>query len=98
MPPQAVVQGGLEAYEKFGIAGLFICMYLVTIWFLVRQILASKKEMVDMVEKVVAIQEKTIKSNEDITKTMGAVKRTVEASVAQHSEFIAYLRGRDDRD
>lgn len=87
----------LEIFKQLGIAGLFIAMYLTTVYYFYRELKEHKNELKEIGEKSVSALERSTRSIEDSTDILGTVKEGLEASKAQTSEFIAFLKGRDAR-
>jgi len=86
----------LAILKDFGVAALFIAMYLTTIFYFYKDLIGQKKEMRETVEKVSAALEHATRAIETSNDTGENVVRGLSDVKSQTSEFIAYLKGRDD--
>ncbi len=83
----------IQAYKEFGVAALFICMYLMTIRWFVRDLKVQRKEAREDRDKMISALEAAKKSIDDSTRVMTEVKHTSDATRFQIAEFISFLRG-----
>jgi hypothetical protein len=86
-----------EILKNFGIAGLFIAMYLTTAWYLFKELKESKKELREIIEQTTLALERSTKNSGDVISVMKQVQDTLEDSRNQISEFVAFQKGRDAR-
>lgn len=88
-----------KAYKEFGVAALFIGMYITTIWKFIAELKETRKEQTELIksmtERVVTALETSKKANEDYQRMANEVKTTMDQSTRQSIEFMAFLRGRD---
>ena len=85
----------LVAYREYGVAGLFIILYVITTRQFYLELKSSKDDVVRMTEKyATALDQATTAVNRSTT-TMELVKGGLEESRRQTSEFIAFTKGRD---
>ncbi len=86
----------LEIYKDYGVAGLFICLELLTVYFFYKELKSSKNEMIEMTVKVTTIADKAANAIEESSRLCLDVKSCMDQKRAQDNEFMAFLRGRDD--
>ncbi len=86
----------LKVYKDFGVAGLFICLELFTVYFFYKELKNSKNEMIEMTIKVITIADKATNAIEESSKLSLDVKIGMDQTRAQNNEFMAFLRGRDE--
>ncbi len=86
----------LEVFQQLGVAGLFIAMYLTTIKYFYKELKESKKDVQTSAEKQAAALESSTRAIESSVEIGEKVVSGLDAVKAQTSEFIAYLKGRDD--
>jgi F0F1-type ATP synthase membrane subunit b/b' len=86
----------LAILRDFGVAALFIAMYLTTIFYFYKDLLSQKKELRETTERVSTALEHATRAIETSNDTGETVVKGLAEVKAQTSEFIAYLKGRDD--
>ncbi len=87
----------LKAYKEFGVAGLFIMMYLATVWLLIKELKASKKECVDITDRVVTVLDKSANCVDRFSAVMEKVEQGQSDLMTNNKEFIAFFKGRDEQ-
>ena len=93
--PTMTLEPWMEILKQFGIAGLFIAMYLTTIWYFYKELKESKKEMRETVERTTLALEKSDRIGEDTIRLLRSLEDTMTDNSKQISEFISFQRGRD---
>lgn len=86
----------LKVYKDYGVAGLFISLELITVYFFYRELKNSKAEVVVMTEKVITVADKAANAIQEISRTSSEVKSGIDQMRSQNIEFISFLKGRDD--
>ncbi len=86
----------LKIYKDYGVAGLFIALELLTVFFFYKELKSSKKEMVDMTVQVTTVADKAANAIEEMNKASMDVKTGMDQLKSQNNEFISFLRGRDE--
>ncbi len=86
----------LKIYKDYGVAGLFICLELFTVYWFYQELKNSKKEMIEMTVKVTTIADKAANAIEENSRLCLDVKSGMDQTRAQNNEFMAFLRGRDE--
>ncbi len=86
----------LKVYKDYGVAGLFICLYLITVYFFYKELKNSKSEYVTMVERVVGTLDKATSAITEASQTSKDARECMDQTRSQNNEFISFLRGRDD--
>lgn len=85
----------LTAYKDYGVAGLFIVFYVITVRQFYLDLKDQKKEIVTMTEKYATSLDQANNAVNRATATMDNVARVITESKQQTSEFIAFIKGRD---
>ena len=85
----------LKVLQQFGVAGLFIIMYLATSAYLLKQMQTSKKEVKEMVERTIKALDRSSAATEEASRVKQVLVASTEQLRIQTGEFIAYLKGRD---
>ncbi len=86
----------LRIYKDFGVAGLFIALYIVTVYYYNKEIKSSKSEAILMVEKVTTVADKAAHAIMESNRTSIELKSGIDQLRAQNNDFISFLRGRDE--
>lgn len=86
----------LKVYKDYGVAGLFIALELITVYFFYKELKNSKAEVVVMTEKVITVADKAANAIQEISRTSSEVKSGIDQMRSQNIEFISFLKGRDD--
>jgi len=89
---------GYQLYRDVGVAGLFIFLYLATLVTFIRDLKAQRKEAQEMTERVIKAMDSSSISSVKAAEVLEKVKGTIEDNTRKMSEFIAFLKGRDDRE
>ncbi len=87
----------LKVYKDFGVAGLFLCLYLITVYFFYKNMQAGKIEAVAMTERVVLMLDKAANAINEMSRVSMEEKASLDQMRSQNNEFISFLRGRDER-
>lgn len=87
----------LKVYKDFGVAGLFICLELFTVYAFYKDLKNSKSELVAMTEKVTTIADKATAAIVEMNRASLDVRSGMDQMRAQNNEFVSFLRGRDER-
>ena len=85
-----------KIYKEFGVAALFIVMYVTTVWFLIRTLVQDRAKEVKRTEKiveVVAASNVVLSRNTDILEKL---KETIDNEERRSSELLTYLRAKDE--
>ena len=89
--PEAGV--AVETYKQLGVAGLFILMYVTTVWFLIRVLVKQSSDAKAMTEKVVVALEASTSQSKQALDGMKNVSSSVDAQKTMMTEYIAYMKG-----
>jgi len=89
---------GLEVYKTYGVAGLFIVMYLATIWLFIADLKSQREKFAEMTKQMVEALNSSAMANIKTSDILSEVKKSLDENSNKMSEFIAYLRGRDEGD
>jgi hypothetical protein len=95
MPPE--VETAWTVYEKAGLAGLFLLMYLFTVGYLIRSLVRQQKEGKEETAMIVHALESSTAMNEKCADLMDRVSTATEQQSRALSEFIAWMKGREGR-
>lgn len=87
----------LKVYKDFGVAGLFICLELVTVYTFYKELKSSKEEVVAMTKLVTMTLDNASTAIEDMNDVAASSKRSVDDLCNQSKNFQAFLQGRDDQ-
>jgi tRNA(Phe) wybutosine-synthesizing methylase Tyw3 len=85
-----------QIYKEFGVAALFIVMYVTTVWFLIRTLMQDRLKEVKRTEKVVEL---IVTSNAVLarnTEILEKLKEAIETEERKSSELLTYLRTKDE--
>lgn len=89
------VKTGLETYERFGFAGLFVFVFLVLLFYHFWTQRRNEKEYQALLEKttealneVSGVIDSNSRSNEDL-------KRALDVNTRQNASLLSYMEGRD---
>jgi len=93
----AEIAEALKIYKDYGIAGLFLVLYLTTVWKFHETLKSNKTEMVMMVERVIHVADTSSAAIAASNETMSEVKSGMDQLVRQNGEFLSYLKGRDEQ-
>jgi hypothetical protein len=96
MPPDPTPW--LELYRNYGTAGLFLVMYLVTIFTFIKFLREQIKNREDNIRQVADAFARAAQVADDNKKLCEGIKVMTEAKMRQDSEFMAFLKGRDSVD
>lgn len=95
-------EGALEVYEKAGMAGVFLVLYVTTVWFLIRMLAKDKAQIITDLhgerERTVAmaqIVQGNTESNRQVIEVMRELKGVVEKDAEAQRELIAYFKAKD---
>jgi hypothetical protein len=88
---------GLKILQDFGVAALFIAMYLSTVWYLIRQLVSHKEDYVKQAVRNAEVIEAATQTITDCKSVMLEVKKTVGELNTTVASMDAYGRGRDER-
>lgn len=97
MPPVPDPATAWEVYEKAGLAGLFLFMYLTTVGYLIYSLVIQQREAKETTKMVVKALEESTAMNERCATAMEKLNSSVDAQSKMLNEFVAYLKGRDSR-
>lgn len=92
----------LETYKEAGVAGLFIVMYVTTVWFLIRMLMKDKQSILKQIDaervrtqemtKIVEENAGALRQTAEIIKEL---KDTIQRDTDAHRELITYWKARD---
>jgi tRNA(Phe) wybutosine-synthesizing methylase Tyw3 len=85
-----------QVYKEFGVAALFIVMYVTTVWFLIRTLVQDRAKEIKRTETVVEL---IVTSNAVLarnTEILEKLKETIENEERRSSELLTYLRTKDE--
>jgi hypothetical protein len=86
----------LKVYKEAGLAAFFMACELLTIYFFYKELKSSKSETAAMVEKVTMVADKASAAILMVNDAMTETKTGMDQIRSQNSEFLAYLKGRDE--
>ncbi len=86
----------LKVYKDYGVAGLFMVLFVATIYFFYKDLKERLKEQVAITERVVNVLDKASNSMSTSAEKLGGVEESINNQSTQTKEFIAFLRGRDE--
>lgn len=89
---------GVQIYRDFGVAALFITMYLVTIVMFIKDLQKQRKDSQELVVKMITAIEASAIQSLECKEAMESTQLTIENNLRQTGEFIAFLKGRDNRE
>ena len=84
-----------QVYRDFGVAGLFILLYLSTVIAFVKDLKEQRKTQSDMVERVIKSMESSAAVTGQCVEVLKEVRQVTSESTKQNAEFLSYLKGRD---
>jgi hypothetical protein len=87
---------GLTAYKEFGVAGLFIVMYLGTVWFLIRMLIKDRDKEIDRVRALAQVVTENAGACLKVAQILEQLKERTEAEERKSAELLTYIRARDD--
>jgi uncharacterized protein Yka (UPF0111/DUF47 family) len=90
-----VAKGFLSAYQELGVAGLFILLYITTVWYLIRTLVQSKVDATNETQKVVTALNEAVTATESMAETIGELKESVDGESKKIDELLTYLKLRD---
>lgn len=91
MNPAQGIEQGYEAWKQYGLAGLFVFIFLCLFFYH----FYSERRYVALVNNVASVLEKSNSSHEAETKALDLLKLSVDKQASQSAEFLSYLKGRD---
>lgn len=91
------VDPALEMYKTFGVTGLFIFLYLTTVYMFIRDLQAQRKKEEERTERVIKALEASSSASLKSAEVLTSVKTTLDDSDRKLGEFVAFIKGRDDR-
>lgn len=83
-------------YKEFGVAALFIVMYVTTVWFLIRTLVQDRAKEVKRTEKLaelIATSNVVWRRNTEILEQL---KLAIEREERRALEFLVYVKARND--
>jgi uncharacterized membrane protein YgcG len=83
-------------YKEMGVAALFIVMYVVTVWFLIRLLIADKKKAEEKTERMINVVNDCTNSNEQVTDAVKEMNKALEANTQHQIAFLTYQKARDE--
>jgi len=81
-----------QVYKEFGVAALFIVMYLGTVWFLIRQLVKGKEEAVENAKTMARALEANTQSTDASNSIMLELKKAIAESSKSTDVMIACVR------
>jgi hypothetical protein len=94
--------GALEVYEKAGMAGVFLVLYVTTVWFLIRMLAKDKAQIIADLQgertrmtAMAQIVQGNTESNRQVIEVMRELKGVVEKDADAQREMIAYFKAKD---
>lgn len=95
-------EGALEVYEKAGMAGVFLVLYVTTVWFLIRMLAKDKAQIIADLQSertrtvaMAQIVQGNTESNRQVIEVMRELKGVVEKDAEAQRELIAYFKAKD---
>lgn len=82
----------VKTYKDIGITGV----WLLTLWKFYSDLKEHKKEAVALIERYATSLDQANNAINRSSNTMDGVSKSIQESRQQTSEFIAFVRGRDD--
>jgi hypothetical protein len=84
-----------KLYTEIGATGLFIVLYVVTSYMLIRELKGARKETRELTEKTVAALESASEAIKRSTECIEEIEETIREGSHQNANLLAYLEGRD---
>lgn len=94
MPEQAV-KHGMEAYEQYGFAGLFVFIFLSLCVLFVVTTRRFENKIEEMQKNTIISIKDSTQAAKDVNETLKDVTKSLEESAKQSSEALNYMRVRD---
>ncbi len=85
----------LKVYKDVGVAGLFICLYLITIYYFYKELKDANTRTAQTTERVVVALDKASQAIERSVQGADSVCKSLDINTRQTAEFISFVRGRD---
>lgn len=85
----------LKVYKDFGVAGLFITLYLLTVWRFYRELKDREQKGMAMTERMIVALDGAANAIERNGEVLSTVEKSIGESTTQVKLFIAFIRGRD---
>lgn len=85
----------LKTYHDYGVAGIFLVFYVITIRYFYFDLKERRTEIVAMTEKYATALDQSNTAVNRSTVTMENAAKAISESKQQTAEFIAFIKGRD---
>lgn len=86
----------LKVYKDLGVAGLFIGLELLTVFYFYKELKNSKSESMVMVRDVTCALDKATAAITEMNRASVDSKQNMDLMRAQNNEFMSFLKGRDE--
>jgi len=87
-----------KIYQEVGIAAFFAALYLATIAAYLFDLKKQREASNAAVERMISAMDSSTMAQSNSAEVLKQVKTSIDASIIQNVEFLAYLKGRDRRD
>ncbi len=88
---------GVDIYQKFGTAALFIVMYLATVFMFIKSLQKQVDDGMRTTERVTAALEANKIVMAELSDTSKELKDSTDRQARQSENLLNYLRGRDGK-
>lgn len=97
----------LKIYKDYGVAGLFIALLLVVVFYFYKELKSSKAEalqqseqsnakIIALTEKIISVADKAASSISDNNDMSADLKTALDQMRTQNNECISFFKGRDE--
>ncbi|MFH1303776.1 MAG: hypothetical protein ABIK07_22185 [Planctomycetota bacterium] len=85
-----------KIYREFGVAALFIAMYITTVWFLIKKLMQDRIQEVKRTKEIVEVVMTSNMVLSKNTEILEKLKSAIESEEKKSSELLMYLRTKDE--
>jgi hypothetical protein len=86
-----------KLYQEIGVGAFFAALYLSTVWVFIRDLQKQRTVQNESIERMIKAMDASTSATSNSTEVLKQVKTTIDANIAQTTEFMGYLKGRDRR-
>lgn len=86
----------VKIFTDFGVAALFVAMYLVTVYYYRKEVNEQREKAIAMTERVAIALDKAANAVDSSTEAIQEVTSNMEKTRNDIGKFIEFLRGRDE--
>ena len=84
-----------SSFEKFGVTGLFVFLFLTVSWYLYSELRKSKREAVEEARKSGQLVQKFVDALENQRVAFESMKARIDGLIDQQKEWMAFQKGRE---